>query len=49
MLSDKNLDFLKQVGRAIATQFGEDCEVVIHKIDEKDMDFIRVTISIHSN
>lgn len=44
MLSDKNLDFLKQVGKAIATQFGEDCEVVIHKINPEDMDHSIISI-----
>lgn len=37
MLSEKNFAFLQQIGKAIAAQFGNDCEVVIHKIDPEDM------------
>lgn len=44
MISDTNLDFLQQIGRAIATQFGEDCEVVIHKIDAEDTEHSIISI-----
>lgn len=36
MLNETNVEFLRQIGKAITTQFGEDCEVVIHKVDSND-------------
>lgn len=44
MLSEKNFAFLSQIGKAIAAQFGEDCEVVIHKVDPEDMNHSIVSI-----
>lgn len=35
MLSQKEMDDLKQIAKAIAGQFGKDCEVVIHEISDK--------------
>ncbi|MHC5248427.1 helix-turn-helix transcriptional regulator [Enterococcus sp. LJL120] len=44
MLSDEQLTFLTQIARALAGQFGEDCEVVIHKIQEQSIDNSIVSI-----
>jgi predicted transcriptional regulator YheO len=44
MLQDSKLKFLSQVGKALAGQFGKDCEIVIHKIDSNDMDQSIVSI-----
>ena len=35
MLGQKEMDNLKQIARAIAGQFGKNCEVVIHEISDK--------------
>lgn len=35
MLSQKEMDNLKQIAKAIAGQFGKNCEVVIHEISDK--------------
>lgn len=35
MLSQKEMDDLKQIAKAIAGQFGKNCEVVIHEISDK--------------
>ena len=35
MLSQKEMDTLKQIAKAIAGQFGSNCEVVIHEISDK--------------
>ncbi len=35
MLSQKELDDLKQIAKAIVGQFGKNCEVVIHEISDK--------------
>ncbi|NJP41459.1 transcriptional regulator [Oscillospiraceae bacterium HV4-5-C5C] len=44
MLSGEKLTFLKQFAQAIAKQFGQDCEVVVHNIDaakaESHIEFI---------
>ena len=34
MLSEQRLETLKQIGKAVAGQFGKSCEVVIHEIAE---------------
>lgn len=44
MLSEQNATFLKQVAKAVASQFGEDCEVVVHKIDEQNADHSIIAI-----
>ncbi len=44
MLSEQNANFLKQIAKAIAIQFGEDCEVVVHKIDENKTDHSIIAI-----
>ncbi|WP_265457212.1 helix-turn-helix transcriptional regulator [Enterococcus sp. HY326] len=44
MLSDEQLTFLTQIAKALAGQFGEDCEVVIHKIQENSIDNSIVSI-----
>ncbi|MCL2865389.1 MAG: helix-turn-helix transcriptional regulator [Lachnospiraceae bacterium] len=38
MIFDDQLNLLTQVAKALSVQFGEDCEIVIHRIDEKDID-----------
>ena len=35
MLSEREMDTLKQIARALAAQFGSDCEVVIHEISDR--------------
>ncbi len=35
MLSQKEMDDLKQIAKAIAGQFGKNCEVVIHEISDR--------------
>lgn len=37
-MQDNHLDFYKRLGHAIALQFGEGCEVVIHDLKVKDPD-----------
>lgn len=44
MLTDEKLNFLSQVGKALAGQFGENCEIVIHRIDPNDMNHTIVSI-----
>lgn len=44
MLTDDKLKFLSQIGKALAQQFGNNCEVVIHKIDPEDMNHSIVMI-----
>lgn len=34
---DSKLDFLKQLARGLAAQFGSSCEVVIHDLTQKDL------------
>lgn len=34
----QTLDFLKQIAKLVATQFGQDCEVVIHDIIDQNLD-----------
>ncbi|MFC6170066.1 helix-turn-helix transcriptional regulator [Loigolactobacillus jiayinensis] len=44
MLTDEKLKFLSQIGKALAGQFGENCEIVIHRIDRNDMNHTIVSI-----
>jgi predicted transcriptional regulator YheO len=44
MLSDEKLHFLTQVAKALASQFGENCEIVIHKINEDNVNNTIVSI-----
>lgn len=44
MLSDEKLNFLTQVARALAGQFGDNCEIVIHKINENNVNNTIVSI-----
>ncbi|KRK38951.1 helix-turn-helix transcriptional regulator [Loigolactobacillus bifermentans] len=44
MLTDENLEFLSRVGKALAGQFGNNCEVVIHKINRDDINHSIVMI-----
>jgi predicted transcriptional regulator YheO len=44
MLSDDKLNFLTQVAKALAGQFGENCEIVIHKITEDNVNNTIVSI-----
>ena len=38
MLSQKEMDALKQIARGIAGHFGSSCEVVIHELSERSAD-----------
>ena len=38
MLSQKEMDALKQIAKGIAGHFGSSCEVVIHELTEKSAD-----------
>ncbi|GAF38308.1 hypothetical protein FC83_GL001746 [Agrilactobacillus composti DSM 18527 = JCM 14202] len=44
MLTDEKLQFLGRIGKALSNQFGDNCEVVIHKIDRDDMNHSIVMI-----
>ncbi|ESU75006.1 hypothetical protein P746_00821 [Enterococcus faecalis CBRD01] len=44
MLSDEKLTFLTQIAKGLAGQFGENCEVVIHKINEDNINNSIVSI-----
>lgn len=44
MLTDDKLQFLSRIGKALAQQFGNNCEVVIHKVDSHDMNHSIVMI-----
>lgn len=44
MLTDEKLEFLSRVGKALAGQFGNNCEVVIHKINRDDINHSIVMI-----
>ena len=44
MLSDEKLIFLTQIAKALAGQFGENCEIVIHKINKENVDNTIVSI-----
>jgi len=44
MLSDDKLHFLTQVAKGLAGQFGENCEIVIHKINEDNVNNSIVSI-----
>lgn len=44
MLTDDKLKFLNQVAKALAGQFGENCEIVIHRVDPNDMNHTIVSI-----
>lgn len=44
MLQDSKINFLSQIGKAIAGQFGKDCEIVIHKIDSNDLNHSIISI-----
>lgn len=44
VLLDEQLAFLTQIAKALAGQFGEDCEVVIHKIQGNDLNSSIVSI-----
>ena len=44
MLSDEKLNFLTQIAKALAGQFGENCEVVVHKLTDGDISNTIVTI-----
>jgi predicted transcriptional regulator YheO len=39
MNNDSSLDFLKRLAKGISTQFGRNCEVVIHDISSGDADY----------
>ncbi len=38
MMNETTLSFLKRLAKGIAQQFGDQCEVVVHEFDEKNMD-----------
>lgn len=44
MYNDEKLDFLTRIAKALAAQFGENCEVVIHKISSEDIEHPIVSI-----
>ena len=44
MLSDEKLTFLTQIAKGLAGQFGENCEVVIHQINEDNINNSIVSI-----
>ncbi|EGO8071825.1 transcriptional regulator [Enterococcus faecalis] len=44
MLSDEKLTFLTQITKGLAGQFGENCEVVIHQINEDNINNSIVSI-----
>ncbi|MHC5229263.1 helix-turn-helix transcriptional regulator [Enterococcus sp. LJL99] len=44
MLSDEKLVFLTQIAKALAGQFGENCEIVIHKINKENVNNTIVSI-----
>ncbi len=44
MIDEPMLSFLKRLSKGIAQQFGEQCEVVVHNFDEKNMDHTIVAI-----
>ncbi|MDM8212947.1 helix-turn-helix transcriptional regulator [Enterococcus hirae] len=44
MLSDDKLKFLRKLAKTLAIQFGENCEIVIHQIDEDHIDNSIITI-----
>lgn len=44
MYNDEKLDFLTRIAKALAAQFGENCEVVIHKISPDDIEHPIVSI-----
>lgn len=44
MLSDEKLVFLTQIAKALAAQFGENCEIVIHKINKENVNNTIVSI-----
>ncbi|MFC6171748.1 helix-turn-helix transcriptional regulator [Loigolactobacillus jiayinensis] len=44
MIVENQLEFLSQLGRAIAGQFGPDCEVVIHRVDQGNIDHTIILI-----
>ena len=44
MLDQKELDRLKQLAKGLATQFGSNCEVVIHEISERSAESSIVAI-----
>ncbi|MGK0612248.1 PAS domain-containing protein, partial [Enterococcus faecalis] len=44
MLSDDKLHFLTKVAKGLAGQFGENCEIVIHKINEDNVNNSIVSI-----
>ncbi|MGC3147845.1 PAS domain-containing protein, partial [Enterococcus faecalis] len=37
MLSDEKLTLLTQIAKGLAGQYGENCEVVIHQINEDNI------------
>ena len=39
MDSDCNLDFLKRLAKGISTQFGRNCDVVIHDLSSDHADY----------
>lgn len=39
MNNDSNLDFLKRLAKGISSQFGRNCEVVIHDLSSGDVDY----------
>lgn len=44
MLSDEKLVFLTQIAKALSGQFGENCEIVIHKINKENVNNTIVSI-----
>ncbi|MBP2097924.1 helix-turn-helix transcriptional regulator [Enterococcus rivorum] len=44
MLSDRKLKFLTQIAKALAGQFGDNCEIVIHQINEDNINNTIVSI-----
>lgn len=48
MLSKTRLKFLEQIGQALADQFGENCEIVVHDVDAvQKYSYIAVLINGH--
>ncbi len=43
-MEKQTLDFLKNIAHGIATQFGENCEVVVHEINKSDLEHTVVHI-----
>ena len=46
MLSQKDMDALKQIAKGVAGHFGSSCEVVIHELTEKSADNSIVAIEL---